>query len=158
MNSKIFIVLILSSILQVMPKEIKDSEDVKKADSRTVYDQRQTGKYNVHVNIKDVHFFNIKDAISSLGDYGSYDYEGDYESGEGIDGDYDIAHLTVSFLAYILQHNFFHKKLLKNLVSKLKKIFIFLFLGKSNNRFSGIKAHQADNNDSTINNGKIRIN
>lgn len=86
----VFLLITLS-----MAAKDNETEVVKKTDARTVYDQRQTGKYNVHVNIKDVQFFSLSDSISSLGDYGSYDY-GDYGSIEGIDGDYDISHLTVS--------------------------------------------------------------
>lgn len=88
--------LIISAVGVTLAISIKDSDDdVKKIDSRTVYDQRQTGKFNLHVNIKDVHLINLQDSISSIGDYGAYDY-GDYESSEGTDGDYDISHLTVS--------------------------------------------------------------
>lgn len=64
----------------------------------TIYDQRQTGKYNLHVNIKDVQFFSLSDSLAGIGgDYG--DYEGDYSDILGIggtDGDYDNSHLTVN--------------------------------------------------------------
>lgn len=64
----------------------------------TTYDQRQTGKYNVHVNIKDVQFFSLSDALGNVGgDYGE-EY-GDYGALEGIgegDADYDTAALTVN--------------------------------------------------------------
>lgn len=67
------------------------------AGSITTYDQRQTGKYNVHVNIKDVQVFSISDSLSGIGgDYEEGDY-GDYATLEGDDGsDYDISHLTVN--------------------------------------------------------------
>ncbi|EAT43541.1 AAEL005024-PA [Aedes aegypti] len=57
--------------------------------SLTTYDQRQTGKYNIHVNIKDVKIISV-DGEKFEGEFGDdtiYDY-GDY--------DYDPAHLTVS--------------------------------------------------------------
>ncbi|XP_065093280.1 uncharacterized protein LOC135713972 isoform X2 [Ochlerotatus camptorhynchus] len=57
--------------------------------SLTTYDQRQTGKYNIHVNIKDVKIISV-DGEKFDGEFGDdtiYDY-GDY--------DYDPAHLTVS--------------------------------------------------------------
>lgn len=65
--------------------------------SITTYDQRQTGKYNLHVNIKDVQVFSISDSLAGIGgDYES-DY-GDYATLEGSDdgSDYDISHLTVN--------------------------------------------------------------
>lgn len=71
------------------------SED-KKPGGSTTYDQRQSGKYNVHVNIKDVQFFSLSDSLASIGDYEDY---GDYSDFEGIgeaDTDYDQSHLTVN--------------------------------------------------------------
>ncbi|XP_035782896.1 uncharacterized protein LOC118461553 [Anopheles albimanus] len=57
--------------------------------SLTTYDQRQNGKYNIHVNIKDVKIIAVdgENLEGNLGDDTDYDY-GDY--------DYDPAHLTVS--------------------------------------------------------------
>ncbi|XP_070496755.1 uncharacterized protein [Chironomus tepperi] len=92
MYLQIFVLIFLISFSDVIAKE--NESDAKKSDSRTIYDQRQTGKYNVHVNIKDVQFFSLSDSISSLGDYGSYDYE-EYGQIDG-DGDYDNSHLTVN--------------------------------------------------------------
>ncbi|XP_058824812.1 uncharacterized protein LOC131685240 isoform X2 [Topomyia yanbarensis] len=57
--------------------------------SITTYDQRQTGKYNIHVNIKDVKIISV-DGEKFDGEFGDdtiYDY-GDY--------DYDPSHLTVN--------------------------------------------------------------
>ncbi|XP_055547783.1 uncharacterized protein LOC129731644 isoform X2 [Wyeomyia smithii] len=57
--------------------------------SFTTYDQRQSGKYNIHVNIKDVQIIAV-DGEKFNGEFGDdtiYDY-GDY--------DYDPSHLTVS--------------------------------------------------------------
>jgi hypothetical protein len=82
--------LLLLALIAVTGAFAEDT--MNKSDAKTIYDQRQTGKYNVHVNIKDVQLISLSDSISSLGDYGSYDY-GDY--GEG-DEDYDNAHLTVN--------------------------------------------------------------
>lgn len=74
---------------------IDDRSDDRKASGLTNYDQRQTGKYNLHVNIKDVQFFAISDSLAGIGgDYES-DY-GDYAPLESEDSDYDISHLTVN--------------------------------------------------------------
>lgn len=57
----------------------------------TTYDQRQTGKFNIHISVKDVQFLSLSDSVGSVGDYDSYpdyDYDGD--------GDYDESHLTVN--------------------------------------------------------------
>jgi hypothetical protein len=70
----------------------ENDTEIKKSESKTIYDQRQTGKYNVHVNIKDVQFFSLSDSLGNIGDYASYDYS-DYAGG---DDDYDISHLTVN--------------------------------------------------------------
>jgi hypothetical protein len=79
MSSKIVGLLLLAVSCSAAPlDEIKDD---KKPAGLTTYDQRQTGKYNVHVNIKDVQFFNLKDSLAGIGgDYGDY---GDYEILEG---------------------------------------------------------------------------
>lgn len=74
---------------------IDNTKDDRKASGLTNYDQRQTGKYNLHVNIKDVQFFAISDSLAGIGgDYES-DY-GDYAPLESEDSDYDISHLTVN--------------------------------------------------------------
>lgn len=64
----------------------------------TTYDQRQTGKYNLHVNIKDVQFFSLSDSLASIGDYSDYGDYGDLDGvfGETSDTDYDNSHLTVN--------------------------------------------------------------
>lgn len=104
MYLQIFVLICLINFLNVSAKENDKSDAKKSSDSRTIYDQRQTGKYNVHVNIKDVQFFSLSDSISSLGDYGSYDY-GDYGQVDG-DGDYDISHLTVNpIFAFLGTHS-----------------------------------------------------
>lgn len=57
----------------------------------TTYDQRQTGKFNIHISVKDVQFLSLSDSVGSVGDYDSYpDY--DYDGDE----DYDESHLTVN--------------------------------------------------------------
>lgn len=62
-------------------KELSDGS----GGSITTYDQRQTGKYNVHVNIKDVQVFSISDSLAGIG--GDYEGEyGDYAPLEGEDG------------------------------------------------------------------------
>lgn len=104
MYLQIFVLICLINFLNVSAKENDTSDAKKSSDSRTIYDQRQTGKYNVHVNIKDVQFFSLSDSISSLGDYGSYDY-GEYGQVDG-DGDYDISHLTVNpIFAFLGTHS-----------------------------------------------------
>jgi hypothetical protein len=88
-----FMVLAMASICIANP--IENSKDDRKASGLTNYDQRQTGKYNLHVNIKDVQFFAISDSLAGIGgDYES-DY-GDYAPLESEDSDYDISHLTVN--------------------------------------------------------------
>lgn len=74
----------------------KEDDDIK-SKAHTFYDQRQTGKYNLNVNIKDVQVFSVEDSLASIGDYGSYDDYGggDYELIGGGDEDYNIAHLWV---------------------------------------------------------------
>lgn len=80
-------------------KAIDEAVNVEKLPAgSTTYDQRQTGKYNVHVNIKDVQFFSLSDSLGNVGgDYGE-EYP-DYGSVEGFgegDADYDTAALTVN--------------------------------------------------------------
>jgi hypothetical protein len=71
----------------------EEDDDWKKSQAHTFYDQRQTGKYNLNVNIKDVQFFSLSDSLGNIGDYGSYDYD-DYAPSEGGgDEDYNISHL-----------------------------------------------------------------
>lgn len=71
----------------------KEDDDIK-SKAHTFYDQRQTGKYNLNVNIKDVQVFSVEDSLASIGDYGSYDdYGGDYDLVGGGDTDYNMAHL-----------------------------------------------------------------
>lgn len=79
---------------QASPSE-QTGSDSKPAGS-TTYDQRQTGKYNVHVNIKDVQFFSLSDSLASIGDYGDYGDYADLEGGFGEPDDYDSSHLTVN--------------------------------------------------------------
>lgn len=93
---KIWIALLAVFVLdcEASPIELKGKEP---SGSITTYDQRQTGKYNVHVNIKDVQVFSISDSLAGIG--GDYESEyGDYALLEGDDGgsDYDISHLTVN--------------------------------------------------------------
>lgn len=64
----------------------------KKSQAHTFYDQRQTGKYNLNVNIKDVQFFSLSDSLGNIGDYGSYGDYPEYTVDEG-DEDYNISHL-----------------------------------------------------------------
>lgn len=76
---------------------IEEANANKKPAGSTTYDQRQTGKYNLHVNIKDVQFFSLSDSLASIGDYGDYGDYGNLEGGFGdTDTDYDAAHLTVN--------------------------------------------------------------
>lgn len=71
----------------------KEDDDIK-SKAHTFYDQRQTGKYNLNVNIKDVQVFSVEDSLASIGDYGSYDdYGGDYDLIGGGDEDYNSSHL-----------------------------------------------------------------
>jgi hypothetical protein len=69
----------------------KEDDDIK-SKAHTYYDQRQTGKYNLNVNIKDVQVFSVEDSLASIGDYGSYGDYGDYDSAGG-DEDYNLSHL-----------------------------------------------------------------
>uniref|UniRef100_A0A182NXC8 Peptidase M12B propeptide domain-containing protein n=1 Tax=Anopheles dirus TaxID=7168 RepID=A0A182NXC8_9DIPT len=70
-------------------KSYKSHNESHDRPSITMYDQRQSGKYNIHLNIKDVKIIavNGESFEGSLTDDTIYDY-GDY--------DYDPAHLTVS--------------------------------------------------------------
>lgn len=68
----------------------KQAANERPAAGSTTYDQRQTGKYNVHVNIKDVQFFSLSDSLASIGgdypEYGEYDVLGGFGD---TDTDYD---------------------------------------------------------------------
>lgn len=66
--------------------------DWNKSDAKTFYDQRQTGKYNLNINIKDVQFFSISDSLGGVGDYSNYGDYDDYTIDEG-DEDYNTSHL-----------------------------------------------------------------
>lgn len=94
MFEKYFILLCLLITCQASPLE-QTGNDSKPAGS-TTYDQRQTGKYNVHVNIKDVQFFSLSDSLASIGDYGDYGDYAELEGGFGEPDDYDSSHLTVN--------------------------------------------------------------
>lgn len=56
------------------------------------YDQRQSGKYNIHINVKDVQLIKLDDF--KIGDDYSYGDYGDY--GSDADYDYDVSNLTTS--------------------------------------------------------------
>ncbi|KAG5675842.1 hypothetical protein PVAND_005712 [Polypedilum vanderplanki] len=90
------VIISFALMASVLSKENNEplTESVK-TDAKTFYDQRQTGKYNVHVNIKDVQFFSLSDSLGNIG--GDYDY-GDYGSYDlpETDSDYDSSHLTVN--------------------------------------------------------------
>lgn len=78
-------------------RTIEEAVNVEKLPAgSTTYDQRQTGKYNVHVNIKDVQFFSLSDALGNVGG----DYGEEYPEYGELDGfgeaDYDNAALTVN--------------------------------------------------------------
>lgn len=89
-------VLMLCLVASIKGSSIEEMSEKRKPAGSTTYDQRQTGKYNLHVNIKDVQFFSLSDSLASIG--GDYNDYGDYPGGdEGFgDNDYDVAHLTVS--------------------------------------------------------------
>lgn len=91
MKYLIFACLLISSYAISVEEAIAD----KKPSGLTTYDQRQTGKYNLHVNIKDVQFFSLSDSLASIGDYSDYGDYGDLEGGFG-ETDYDTSHLTVN--------------------------------------------------------------
>lgn len=79
MSTKLLILMLLAISCQAAPfEEVKDD---KKPAGLTTYDQRQTGKYNLHVNIKDVQFFSL-DSIAGIGGDYSEDYA-DYDILEG---------------------------------------------------------------------------
>lgn len=80
-------------ILITLTGSLGKEDDDMKSKAHTFYDQRQTGKYNLNVNIKDVQVFSVEDSLASIGDYGSYDYGGDYELIGGGDEDYNMSHL-----------------------------------------------------------------
>uniref|UniRef100_A0A336K1Z3 CSON012178 protein n=1 Tax=Culicoides sonorensis TaxID=179676 RepID=A0A336K1Z3_CULSO len=72
-------------------KEIlSDLAKERSSDAMTSYDQRQTGKYNVHFNIKDVQLFSVRgdEFNAGLGDGMDYGDYGDY--------DYDPSHFTIN--------------------------------------------------------------
>jgi hypothetical protein len=80
MSSKIVALLLLVISSHAAP--VEEAKDDKKPAGLTTYDQRQTGKYNLHVNIKDVQFFSVSDSLAGIG--GDYeDYGGDYDILEG---------------------------------------------------------------------------
>lgn len=56
------------------------------------YDQRQSGKYNIHINVKDVQLIKLDDF--KIGDDYSYGDYGDY--GSDAEYDYDVSNLTTS--------------------------------------------------------------
>lgn len=116
MSTKYLSLLLL--VISCRAASVADASDNKKPAGLTTYDQRQTGKYNVHVNIKDVQFFSVSDSLAGIG--GDYeDYGGDYDildgkmnkdwllngslkfdykifTGGDTDTDYDSSHLTVN--------------------------------------------------------------
>lgn len=82
-------------IICAKSKSIADTLELKKSDPSVIYNQQQTGKYNIKLDIHDVQFFSLSDSIGSIGDYSDY---GDYGAG-GDDyelPDYDNSHLTVN--------------------------------------------------------------
>lgn len=80
MSTKYLSLLLL--VISCRAASVAEMNDSKKPAGLTTYDQRQTGKYNVHVNIKDVQFFSISDSLAGIG--GDYeDYGGDYDILEG---------------------------------------------------------------------------
>lgn len=88
------LMILLCLVASIRGRSIEEMSENRKPAGSTTYDQRQTGKYNLHVNIKDVQFFSLSDSLASIGDYGDY---GDYPGDEGFgDTDYDVAHLTVN--------------------------------------------------------------
>lgn len=77
MSSKFLSLLLL--VISCHGSPVAEKNDSQKPAGLTTYDQRQTGKYNVHVNIKDVQFFSVSDSLAGIGgDYEEGDY-GDYE-------------------------------------------------------------------------------
>ena len=130
MSPKLLVILI-PLVISCQAAPFEEVKDDKKPAGLTTYDQRQTGKYNLHVNIKDVQFFSLSDSIAGIGgDYGDYeDYdilEGKLENlrvlnigdssnklnsiiffvifskgGYGED-DYDVSHLTVNPILALL--------------------------------------------------------
>lgn len=91
--------VLLCLLIASRANSMEDASDSKRPPAgSTTYDQRQTGKYNVHVNIKDVQFFSLSDSLAGIGgDYGDYEDYGEIQPGFGnTDTDYDTAHLTVN--------------------------------------------------------------
>ncbi|XP_053692394.1 uncharacterized protein LOC128740850 [Sabethes cyaneus] len=100
-RAKNFVMLTLMLLVSIVGVSITESASMLSSKAKidgsgggrkpsfTTYDQRQTGKYNIHVNIKDVKIISV-DGEKFDGEFGDdtiYDY-GDY--------DYDPSHLTVS--------------------------------------------------------------
>lgn len=83
-------------LISCQANPVEQSSDDKRPAGSTTYDQRQTGKYNLHVNIKDVQFFSLSDSLASIGDYSDYGDYGDFEGIGDTDTDYDTSHLTVN--------------------------------------------------------------
>lgn len=76
-----------SPIAKIAHKDAASDGGSGSGGSITTYDQRQTGKYNVHVNIKDVQVFSISDSLAGIG--GDYESEyGDYALPEEDGSDY----------------------------------------------------------------------
>ncbi|CAO1371607.1 unnamed protein product [Diamesa tonsa] len=82
------LVLVILCLSPILAESFNDTSPLSPL---TTYDQRQTGKFNIHISVKDVQFLSLSDSMGSVGDYDSYpdyDYDGD--------GDYDESHLTVN--------------------------------------------------------------
>lgn len=82
------LVLVILCLSPILANSVNDTSPLAPL---TSYDQRQTGKFNIHISVKDVQFLSLSDNMGSVGDYDSYpdyDYDGD--------GDYDESHLTVN--------------------------------------------------------------
>lgn len=97
-------IIIFITVTGAFAKDSDELMDMKKSEAtKTFYDQRQTGKYNVHVNIKDVQFFSLSDSLGNVGgDYAYGDYE-DYDLPDtDSDSDYDHSHLTVNPILALL--------------------------------------------------------
>ena len=104
----IVVVFYLLALSEAKAIEELSNADKNKVAGSTTYDQRQTGKYNVHVNIKDVQFFSLSDSLGTIGDYSDYG-GGDYDLIGGdfgdTDTDYDVSHLTVNpIFAFLGSH------------------------------------------------------
>lgn len=77
----------MSSLLSALVPSSAANEEAAQATGLTTYDQKQSGKYNIHVNIKDVAIIALDgDRMNSgVGDFGDDYYE-----------DYDLSDLTVN--------------------------------------------------------------